>query len=148
MVKPKGATSTKGIDRKIYRTPPKPVKTSIPEIPGNLLDTDPELDTNFEENSPFQGVISETYQRPDKSYFQEPQELEGQIDAGRLIQKFLPKQADVDKILKIIQRKVLKGTHLPVNVKEIQAGYLICSYSKDIYLYLAQNKLPRPQFKG
>ena len=26
----------------------------------------------------------------------------------------LPKQADIDKILKIIQRKVLKGTHLPV----------------------------------
>ena len=27
-------------------------------------------------------------------------------------------------------------------VKEIQAGYLHSSYFKDIYLYLAQNKLP------
>ena len=26
--------------------------------------------------------------------------------------------------------------------KKIQAGYLISSYFKDIYLYLAQNKLP------
>ena len=33
------------------------------------------------------------------------------------------KQADIDKILKTIQRKVLQGTHLPVTVKEIQAGY-------------------------
>ena len=32
---------------------------------------------------------------------------------GNLIQKFLPKQADIDRILKAIQRKVLKGTHLP-----------------------------------
>ena len=31
--------------------------------------------------------------------------------------------------------------HLPVTVKEIQAGYLVSSYVKDIYLYLAQNKL-------
>ena len=44
--------------------------------------------------------------------------------------------------LKIIQRKVLKGTHLPVTVKEIQAGYLISPYFKDLYLYLAHNKLP------
>ena len=43
---------------------------------------------------------------------------------GNLIQKFLPKQADIDKILKVIQRKVLKGTHLPVEIKEIQVGYL------------------------
>ena len=27
-------------------------------------------------------------------------------------------------------------------IKDIQAGYLISSYFKDIYLYLAQNKLP------
>ena len=31
--------------------------------------------------------------------------------------------------------------HLSVTVKEIQAGYLSSSYFKDIYLYLAQNKL-------
>ena len=42
----------------------------------------------------------------------------------------------------MIQRKVLKGTHLPVEVKEIQAGYLNSSHLKDIYLYLSQNKLP------
>ena len=50
------------------------------------------------------------------------------------IGKFLPKQADIDKILKIIQRKVLRGMHLPVTVKEIQAGYLISPYYKDLYL--------------
>ena len=126
----------------VYRPPPKPVKTSITEIPGSLSDIDPELNTDFEDNSPFQGVISEMYQRPDKSYFQEPQELEGLINTGSLVQKLLPKPADIGKILKIIQRKVPKGTHLLVAVKEIQAGYLISSYFKDIYLYLAQNKLP------
>ena len=35
-----------------------------------------------------------------------------------------------------------KGTHLPVAIKEIQEGHLVSPYYKDIYLYLAQNKLP------
>ena len=48
----------------------------------------------------------------------------------------------MDKILQIIQRKVLKGTHLPIEIKEIQAGYLHSPYFKDLYLYLSQNKLP------
>ena len=114
----------------------------MPEFPGQM-DIDPELNTNFKENSPFQeSVILETYQRPDKSFFQEPQELETLINTGRLVQKFLPKQADIDKIVKVIQRKVLKGTHLPVTIKEIQAEYLFSPYFKDIYLYVAQTKLP------
>ena len=37
---------------------------------------------------------------------------------------------------------MLKGTHLPVEIKEIQAGYLHSSYFKDLYLYLSQNKQP------
>ena len=31
-------------------------------------------------------------------------------------------QADIGKILKIKQRKVHKGMHLPVTIKEMQAG--------------------------
>ena len=87
-------------------------------------------------------MISEICQRPDKLYFQEPPDLQSQVNTVKLVQKVLPKQANIDKILKIIQRKVLKGTHLPVTVKEIQAGYLISPYFQDLFLYLAQNKLP------
>ena len=54
----------------------------------------------------------------------------------------MPKQTDIDKILKVIQRKVLKGTYLLVDIKEIQVGYLHSSYFKNIFLYLSQNKLP------
>ena len=102
----------------------------------------PDINLDFEENSPFQeGIISETFQRLDKSFFQEPKELYDLINTGNLIQMFLPKQADIDKILKVIQRKVVKGTHLPVEVKEIPARYLNNSHFKDTYIYLAQYKL-------
>ena len=68
--------------------------------------------------------------------------LENLVNTGNLVQKILPKQTDIDKILKLIQQKELKGTHLLVTIKETQAAYLSSSYFKDMYLYLAQNKLP------
>ena len=55
--------------------------------------------------------MSKTFQRPDKSFFQEPKEFGYLINKGNFIHKYLPKQTDIDKILKIIQRKVLKGRH-------------------------------------
>ena len=98
---------------------------------------------DIEENCPFQeGIISEIYERLDTSYVQEPQELKDPIDTTKQIQKFLPKQMDIGKILDIIKRKVLKGMHLPLTIKEIQVGYLSSPYFKDLYLFLSQNKLP------
>ena len=95
----------------------------------------------FEENSPYQeGIISETYEKPDKSYIQEPTELKDLIDTTKLVQRSLPKQIDIGKMLDIIKRKVLKGTHLPLTIKESKQAILPVLISKT-YLYLAQNKL-------
>ena len=110
---------------------------------SSVENINPDINLDFEENSPFQeGIISEAYQRLDKSFFQEPKELKKLVNTSNLIQEFLLKQADIDKILKVLQRKVLKGTHLPVQVREIQARYLSCSHFKEIYLYLSQINYP------
>ena len=87
---------------------------------------------------PFQeGVISEIYHTSDKSFFQEPQELESLVNTSNVVQNYLPKQADIDKILKVIQGKVLKGTHICTragifNLRTVceQAIYL----GKDVYI--------------
>ena len=79
--------------------------------------------------------MSEVYESPDKSYIREPHELADLVDTSKMVQKFLPKQTGIDKILDIIERKVLKGTHLPLNIKEIQAGYLTSPYFKDLYRF-------------
>ena len=101
------------------------------------------INLDIEENSPFQeGIISELIQRPGKSFFENPKKLEDVMNPGNLIHKLLPKQVDIDKILHVIQRKVLKNTHLPIEIKEIQAGYLHSPYFKDLYQYLLQNKPP------
>ena len=130
---------------------PDPITRSL-QRPPELIDkkaepkqgTDPTPNIDFEENSPHQeGIIPEMYIYPDQSYFEKPQELIDLVDTSKLVQKYLPKQTDIDKILDIIKTKVLKGTHLPLTIKEIQAGYLSSHYFKDIYIYLAQNELPR-----
>ena len=48
------------------------------------------------------------FQRQDKSFFQDPKELNDPINMGNLIQMFLPKQADIDKILKSDSEKRTK----------------------------------------
>ena len=45
------------------------------------------MKTDIEENSPFQeNIISEIYEKPDKSYFQEPIELKDLVDTKNIIQ--------------------------------------------------------------
>ena len=125
----------------ILRLSPKPPDSN--DTSNDLLDLDTERNINFEENSPYQeGIICEMYERLNKFYFKEPSELKDLIDTTKLVQKYLPKQTDIDKILDVIKRKVLKATHLPITIKENQAGYITSLYFKDLYLYLAQNKLP------
>ena len=102
------------------RPPPRPPDVTDPiDSWKDLLDNDLDRNVDIEENSPFQeGIISEIYERLDMSYIQESQELKDLIDTTKLIQKFLPKQMDIDKILDIFKRKVLKSTHLPLTIKE------------------------------
>ena len=56
------------------RPPPRPPDvTNLIDSWKDLLETDLDRKVDIEENSPFQeGIISETYERPDKSYIQEP----------------------------------------------------------------------------
>ena len=63
------------------RPPPKP-----PDQLPKRQEVD-ESKTKIEENSPFQeNIISEIYERPDKSYFQEPVELKDLVDTKDIIQ--------------------------------------------------------------
>ena len=46
----------------IYRPPPEPAEIPLQEIPRKLIDLDTDINTDFEEKSPYQeGVISETF---------------------------------------------------------------------------------------
>ena len=82
-----------------HRPPPKPIRSNVPrsqessQSSSSVETINPDINLGFKENSPFQeGVISETFQIPDKIFFQGSKELNDLINMGNLIQKFLPKQ--------------------------------------------------------
>ena len=59
---------------------------------SSVENINPDINLEFEENSPFQeGVISEFFQRPDKSLFQDPERLNDIINMGNLTQKLFTK---------------------------------------------------------
>ena len=69
---------------------------------------------DFEENSPHQeGIITEMYITPYQSYLEQPQELTKLVNTSKVVQKYLPRQADIDKIPDIIQEKGSKRYTLP-----------------------------------
>ena len=68
------------------RSPPKPLDkpSKKQEVESSKVE--------IEENSPFQeSIISEVYERPDKSYFQELTELKDLIDTNNIVGKTLTK---------------------------------------------------------
>ena len=77
------------------RLPSKPIRSNMPrsqessQSSPSTKNINPDINLDFEENSPFQeGIISETFQWLDKSFFQEPKEVNDLINIGNLIQKF------------------------------------------------------------
>ena len=87
------------------------------------MDLDLDISKDFEENSPYQeGIISEIFQRLDKSQLLQPPELADLISTYNLVQKYLPKQTDIDIILKIIKKKSIKGHTSPCNNKGDTSG--------------------------
>ena len=75
------------LDPLLRNSKQQPTKQNIQEINPN-----PNINFDFEENSPYQeGIILETLQRPDKSFFQNPKELGDLINKENLVHKILPK---------------------------------------------------------
>ena len=66
---------------------------------------------------------------------QQPKDLENLVNTGNLVQNFLPKQTDIDKMLKIIQCKALKCMHLTVTIKRDSGRIFSVVLILKIYIY-------------
>ena len=134
-----------------YRPPPKPNRLDMPRSQQNsqssssIENINPEINLDFEENSPFQeGIISEIIQSLDKSLFQKPKELNDLINTDNWIQTFLPKQADIDGIGRETWSQVQAPTTNPVTTNPSATKPATSSPTK----HQPQSyKIPRPQKK-
>ena len=92
----------------------------------------PYLNESFEAN----------YRSPEETDFILPKSLADQIENSVLLHKHLPIQTDIDRLLEQINRKVLRNTHLPGSIRDLEAAYLDSSHFRDIFIYLQQNRVP------
>ena len=85
----------------LLRPPIKPIKQNMAHDQNSQNVQDINHNINYEENSSFQeGFMLETFQKPDKSFFQEPKELGDLMNKGNYVHKYLPKQMNIEKYSK------------------------------------------------
>ena len=102
---------------------------------------DPSLDPDRElplEESSVEGI----FRAPVLKDFIVPPTLEEETKGKELLAKNLPKQTDIDRLMKVLNRKILTRSRFPDTLKDLEAAYVQSAYFKDVYEYIRYNKLP------
>ena len=104
---------------------------------------DPELEPPLEESS-----IEAMFRPPVQEDFIVPPTLGEAVKGKTVLAKNLPKQTDIDRLLRVLNRKILHRSRFPESMKDLEAAYMHSGVFKDIYEYLKFNRLPTNQIKA
>ena len=116
----------------------------MPKLPPQqfLLPQENTFDINSE-LIPYQDKeVEAAFKVPELDDFLLPLVLGDQITDSTLMHRYLPKQADIDRIMEQINRKYLTKIQLPSSIRDMQAAYLSTPHFRDIYLSVGMNKMP------
>ena len=105
------------------------------------LEPVPEIDPNLEvplHEAQFEAM----FRAPEPEDFILPPALSEHAKGKTMAAQNLPKQSDIDKLMKQLNRKILTQTRFPSSLKDLEAAYCNSAAFKDIYQYLRFNKLP------
>ena len=83
-------------------------------------------------------VLDPQIRIPHQSDFELPPPLQDVVDPSKVTHKFLPKQGEIDILIK----KVLRDTKLSMNLRDLKSAYLTSPHFRDIYLNFTQTKVP------
>ena len=86
-------------------------------------------------------VIDPEVRMPNDVDFIKPPPLEELVDPTQTKHSFIPKQGELNKLLQQINTRILQGTHLVQDLRDLKAAYLASPHFHDIYIYLCQNKV-------
>ena len=78
---------------------------------------------------------------PDHMY-QPPQALFDQLDTNQILLKRIPRQVEIDKLLKIIQTRCLRDYHLPITMIELKNHQKKSVGFTELYAYMNEGILP------
>ena len=122
------------------KVPMAPIPKILPQ--QNLLAQENPYDIQSD-LIPFQDrEVEPIFKTPELDDFLLPSMLGDQITDSTLMHRYLPRPADIDRIMNQIKRKYLTKLQLPCSVRDMQAAYLSSPHFRDIYLSVGMNKLP------
>ena len=111
------------------------------------LKGDPWLDLKAE--APLEeSAVDAQFRHPMQEDFIIPPTLAEATKNKTLLAKDLPKQTDIDRLMKVLNRKILAQSRFPEPMKDLEASYIHSGFFKDIYEYIKYNKLPTNQAKA
>ena len=117
-----------------------------PQIQGQVVkhqdvDLVPEVDPNME--IPLSETSVEAmFQPPDMKDFTLPKTLSETLQGKTILAQTMPRQVEIDRLMKQLNRKILTQTRFPSSLKDLEAAYCSSSAFKDIFQFLKYNKLP------
>ena len=86
--------------------------------------------------------IEAMFRAPEPEDFILPPALSEHAKGKTMVAQNLPKQSDIDRLMKQLNRKILTQTRFPSSLKDLEAAYCNSAAFKDIYQFLRYNKLP------
>ena len=79
---------------------------------------------------------------PEIKYTQTPQALVPIDTPMSIIHKHIPRQFDIDKIVRNIETHVIHSLELPIQAQDLIKAYQHSTHFHDIYQYITDGKLP------
>ena len=83
-----------------------------------------------------------TIQPPEIEYTQTSPALVPIDTPLSIIHKHIPRQSDIDKIVRNIETRVIHSLELPIQAQDLVKAYQHSAHFRDIYQYITDGKLP------
>ena len=114
----------------------------LPLNPQQLTPVQTAIQRMSEKHLDFEIEPVNTIQPPEIEYTQTPQALLPIDTPLSIIRKHIPRQSDIDKIVKNIETCAIHSLELPIQAQDLVKAYQHSTRFHDIYQYITDGKLP------
>ena len=114
----------------------------LPLNPQQLTPVQTAIQRMSEKHPSFEIEPVNTIQSPEIKYTQTPQALVPIDTPLSIICKHIPRQSDIDKIVRNIETHVIHSLELPIKAQDLIKAYQHSTHFRDIYHYITDGKLP------
>ena len=74
------------------------------------------------------GDVYESHTRPHNELYLRPAPLVHKVTDDNILRKHIPKQEEINRMLELIKRKVLRDYHLPVDARTLKTEQRQCPF--------------------